>query len=151
METIENVYKVQEICKKFTKAFLGDDIDIFMKMIAKDCVWNIMATSEEFIGIAKVKELADRSVAARNRTKEAHMEFTNKFAGEGQVCIEFIHHAVVLDQWPLCHSKPDSGAVVAINSCIVCQLNKTGMIFRVDEYFDLGQAYSAGTPRQLYS
>jgi hypothetical protein len=148
---MENTYgpnKVSEICDMFVKAFLADDIDHVMEILSDDCEWNIMATDESFIGTVKIKELMDRSVTARKRTKEARMHFLNQFVGEKQFCFEFIHYAVVLDQWPRTISRPDSGSLDEINSCIICRINNNGMIDRVHEYFDLSQSKVA---RQLYS
>jgi ketosteroid isomerase-like protein len=151
MEAVETISKNQELCDKFVKAFLSDDVDTFMKMIAEDCEWFIMATGEKFRGTAKVQELADRSMAARVHTKDTHMEFTNEFAGEEGFCVEYIHRAIVTDKWPSSTNKPAPGTVLAVNICIVCHVNNHGQIDRANEYFDLGQATSPGVERRLYS
>ncbi|MEO6902761.1 MAG: hypothetical protein ABI315_06360 [Bacteroidia bacterium] len=148
---MENTYvpnKVSKTCDRFVETFLADETDALIHLLADDCVWTIMATGECLIGTNKIKKLLDQSVVARKQTKEARLQFLNKFVGEKQFCLEFIHYAVVLDQWPKVVSRPDSGTIDEINSCIVCRINKEGMIDRIHEYFDLSEAKVA---RQLYS
>jgi len=60
---------------RFSEVFLTDDIDGFMELIDDECVWEIMATGEVFVGAAKVRELAERSAAARTHTADLHMRF----------------------------------------------------------------------------
>lgn len=151
---MENTYgpkKVPEICDMFVKTFLADDTEALMNIIADDCEWNIMATGVQVSGITKIKELTAGLVTARARTKGACMELYGRFAGDGRFCVEYIQHVVIADQWPLLAGRAKPGALVSINSCMVCRLNKDGMIDRLDEYFDLGLDTSPKIERQLYS
>jgi hypothetical protein len=49
----------------FKRTFLRDDLDGFMELIGPDCEWTIMATAERFTAAARIRELAQRSMAAR--------------------------------------------------------------------------------------
>lgn len=87
---------IESFVEKFKKVFLGDDLDGFMKLVDREAVWTFMATGEQFHGIDEIRNTAERAMAGRIHTKDLHMEVTNTFSGEDQVCIEYLpqgHHA----------------------------------------------------------
>ncbi|MGC2243411.1 MAG: hypothetical protein WBA06_07290, partial [Candidatus Aquilonibacter sp.] len=49
----------------FTDAMTHEGVDALMRLWAPDGEWVIMATGETFNGLDQIKELANRSVAAR--------------------------------------------------------------------------------------
>jgi len=136
--------------RAFSDTFLTDDIDEFMQLIDQDCGWVIMATGETFRGAGEGRQLAERSVAARKHTKDVHMDFTNLFSTEDQMCLEYAHRAIVTEQWPSASNRPPAGTKVDIKICLVCHV-KDGKFDRIHEYFDLGQVVSLGAVRRLYS
>ena len=140
----------QSFLQAFSDTFLSDDIDGFMQLIDQDCEWVIMATGETFRGAGEVRQLAERSVAARQHTKDTHMEFTNLFTSEDQMCLEYIHRFIVTEQWPSSGDRPPAGTKGNVKICLVCHV-KDSKFDRVHEYFDLGQVVSPGTARRLYS
>jgi hypothetical protein len=68
----------EKLIERFENTFLSVDSDVegFMELIAPDCEWTIMATGEKFNGTEKVRELAQRSVAARTHTEQIQMQST---------------------------------------------------------------------------
>jgi ketosteroid isomerase-like protein len=140
----------QSFLQAFSDTFLSDDIDGFMKLIDQDCEWVIMATGETFRGTGEVRQLAERSVAARKHTKDTHMNFTNLFTSEDQMCLEYIHRFIVTEQWPSSGDRPPAGTKGDVKICLVCHV-KDGKFDRIHEYFDLGQVVSPGTVRRLYA
>ncbi len=96
----------ESFIRAFSDTFLTDDIGGFMKLIDQDCEWVLMATGETFRGTGEVRQLAERSVAARRHTKDDHIEFTNLFTSEDQMCLEYIHRAIVTEQWPSSSNRP---------------------------------------------
>jgi hypothetical protein len=143
--------KVQGICDTFAQVLVANNTTALMKMMTTDCEWNLMASGEQFIGIVKVKEMAERSIASRKHISGSQIALSNKFAGEDQFCIQYVHRAVVTDQWPSSLERLALGTMVAINICIVCHVHKDGKVARTDEYFDLGQLLLWGIERELYS
>ncbi len=140
--------------RKFSDTFLSDDIDGFMELIDRDCEWIIMATGEKFRGQEKVRELAERSVAARKHTKNDHMEFMNLFATEDKMCLEYIHKGIVTEKWPSSSPEhPVAGTEFVLPICLVCHIKQSNKKFdAIHEYFDLGTLTSAGKAQQrLYS
>jgi hypothetical protein len=77
-----------EFFRRFSEVFLSDDIDGFMELVDDECVWEIMATGEVFAGLAKIRELAERFVAARNHTADLHMRFGDHIITEDRMCLE---------------------------------------------------------------
>ena len=55
----------QRFLQVFSDAYLSDDVDRFMQLVDPDCEWVIMATGETFRGANQVRQLAERSIAAR--------------------------------------------------------------------------------------
>jgi hypothetical protein len=96
--------------RRFSQVFLSDDIGGFMKLIDDECVWEIMATGEVFAGAAKVRELAERSVAGRTHTADVHMTFVDHFITDHRMCLEYVHEAIVTDKWPASENRPAVGA-----------------------------------------
>ena len=86
--------------QRFSDTFLTDDIDGFMTLIDPNCSWEIMATGETFNGADKVRELAERSVAARTHNDEAHMTFLSHIVTDDQMCLEYVHEGVITEDWP---------------------------------------------------
>jgi ketosteroid isomerase-like protein len=59
-----------DVVQEFTRCMTTDDIDGIVGLFAEDSEWVIMATGETPRGQDKIRELAARSVAARNHTGE---------------------------------------------------------------------------------
>jgi ketosteroid isomerase-like protein len=140
-----------ELIQTFKKTFLAveSDIDGFMELIDPDCEWTIMATGEKFTGIEKIRELAERSVAARTHTKNIKMDPTVLFATNEYFVIEYLHSAVVTENWPASKNRPVPGTVVNIPICIVAHI-KAEKFYWLHEYFDLATA-SGMQGQKLYS
>jgi ketosteroid isomerase-like protein len=141
---------LESFIRAFNDTFLTDDIDGFMQLIDSDCEWVIMATGETFRGEGSVRQLAERSVAARKHTQDVHMDFTNLFSSEDQMCLEYAHRGIITEKWPSSLQAPPVGTLFDIKICLVCHV-KDGKFDRIHEYFDLGQVVSPGTVRRLYS
>jgi hypothetical protein len=141
----------QEVIEEFKKTFLAVESDIngFMELIDPACVWTIMATGEVFSGFDKVKELAQRSVAARTHTDEIKMEPTSLFTTDDYFVIEYTHKAIVTEEWPASKNRPAPGSVVSIPICIVAHF-KGEKFDWLNEYFDLATA-SGAQGQKLYS
>jgi len=134
----------------FSETFLSDDIEGFMELIDDECVWEIMATGEVFAGAAKVRELAERSVAGRTHTADVHMAFVDHFNTNDRMCLEYVHEAIVTDKWPASKNRPAVGTRVKVPICLVCRL-KNEKFVHIDEYFDLGTAIAGSRNARLYS
>lgn len=136
--------------QRFSDTFLSDDIDGFMTLIDPDCTWEIMATGETFSGAGKVRELAERSVAARTHTDEAHMKFVNHIVTDDQMCLEYVHEGIITEDWPASGDRPAVGSKFELPICLVCQ-SRGGKFIRINEYFDLGTLIGGGRRARLYS
>jgi hypothetical protein len=134
----------------FSETFLSDDLEGFMELIDDECVWEIMATGEVFAGAAKVRELAERSVAGRTHTADVHMAFVDHFNTNDRMCLEYVHEAIVTDKWPASKNRPAVGTRVKVPICLVCRL-KNEKFVHIDEYFDLGTAIAGSRNARLYS
>jgi hypothetical protein len=104
----------ESFIRAFTDTYLTDDIDEFMKLIDQDCEWVLMATGETFRGTGAIRQLAQRSVAARQHTQEEHMYVTNLFTSEDQMCPEYAHRAIVTEQLTTAQDRPSAGTKVDI-------------------------------------
>jgi ketosteroid isomerase-like protein len=135
---------------RFSETFLSDDIDGFMQLIDDDCVWEIMATGEVFTGAAKVRELAERSVAARTHTAELHMRLGDHIITDDRMCLEYVHEGIVTERWPASENRPAAGSRFELPICLVCRLND-GKFVQIHEYFDLGTVIAGGRNARLYS
>ena len=141
----------EKLIQIFKKTFLSveSDIEGFMDLIAPNCEWTIMATGEKFNGAEKIRELAKRSVAARNHTEEIKMQATTLFANDDYFVIEYIHKAIVTADWPASKNRPTPGTVVSIPICIVAHIKEEKFDW-LHEYFDLATA-SGAQGQKLYS
>ena len=110
----------------------------------------IVATGEIFRGTDKVRELAERSVAARKHTSEAHMTFVNHIISEDQMCLEYIHQGIITENWPASGNRPTPGSKFELPICLVCY-TKDQKFVKVNEYFDLGTLIAGGRRVKLYS
>jgi ketosteroid isomerase-like protein len=141
----------QGAVKKFKETFLAvdSDVDGFMELIHPDCEWTLMATGETFKGSAKIRELAERSVAARVHTEKIKMEPTSLFTTEEHFVIEYLHRAIVTADWPASENRPAAGTVLDIPICIVAHF-KGEKLDWLHEYFDLATV-SGKLGQKLYS
>ncbi len=142
-----------ELAKAFTAAFTSDDIEGWKKLLASDGKWKIMATGETFIGIDKMLELANRSVAARKHGDGLGIKPTNVFTNaEGtKLCWEYVHTGIVTDKWPSTSSqRPAPGTKFELPIMLMCEVHE-GKLVEVREYFDLLTLTEAGTAHHLYS
>jgi hypothetical protein len=137
----------------FTAAFTSDDIDSFMKLIDPSCEWVIMATGETFRGLDEIRQLALRSVAARDHSAGLGIKPTNVFANaEGtKLCWEYVHTGVVTDKWPASSAhKPAPGTKFDLPIILMCEILQ-GAFVKIREYFELLTLLEPGTPHRLYS
>ena len=86
-----------DLVQAFTVAFTTDNVEDFYKLIAPEAEWVIMATGETFRGLDQIKDLAVRSVAARDHPVGMGIKPFNIFTNaEGtRLCWEYVHTAVV--------------------------------------------------------
>ncbi|MBV8346239.1 MAG: hypothetical protein JOZ49_01515, partial [Mycolicibacterium sp.] len=100
--------------QQFTAAMTTEDVDALVKLFLDDPAveWTIMATGETFRGRAAIKELAERSVAARNHPGQIGIKRTHVFTNtEGtQLCWEYVHTGVVTNNWPASENRPVAGS-----------------------------------------
>jgi len=136
----------------FTAAFTSDDIESFMNLIAPDIAWVIMATGETFRGLDQIRQLATRSVAARNHTDGLGIKPTNVFtnADGTKLCWEYLHTGVVTDKWPASSDKVAPGTKFDLPIILMCDIRQ-GKLVKIREYFDLLTLIEPGTPHRLYS
>ncbi len=153
MKTNPNPAPGTGFVQAFTAAFTSDDIKSFMNLIAPDGEWVIMATGETFRGLDQIRQLATRSVAARNHTDGLGIRPTNVFSNAGgtKLCWEYVHTGVVTDKWPSSSAqKPAPGTKFDLPIMLMCEIRQ-GKLVKVREYFDLLTLTEAGTPHRLYS
>jgi hypothetical protein len=141
----------EKLIETFKKTFLPaeSDIDGFMELIAPGCEWTIMATGEKFTGTEKIRELAERSVAARTHTEDVKMEPATLFATGDYFLVEYLHRAIVTEKWPASNNQPAPGTELRIPICIVGHI-KAEKFDWLHEYFDLASA-SGMQGQKLYS
>jgi hypothetical protein len=106
-----------------------------------------MATRETFRGIEQIRKAAEKAMAGRIHTKDLHMELTNLFSGEGQVCIEYLHRGLILEHGTITGSAA-AGTEIAVPICITMYI-KDGKFDRFNEYLDL--ATFSGVKQHLFS
>ena len=145
--TMDSQHDTESFAQKFKKIYLGDDLDGFMQLVDKDAVWTFMATGEKFQGIEQIRKAAEKAMAGRIHTKDLHMELTNLFSGEEQVCIEYLHRGIMPEHSTITGS-PAPGTEIAIPICITMHV-KNGKFDRFDEYLDL--ATLSGVKQHLFS
>ena len=151
-DTKSNPAPGADFVQAFTAAFTSDDIENFMKLIDASCEWAIMATGESFRGLDQIRQLAIRSVAARNHTDGLGIKPTNVFtnADGTKLCWEYVHSGVVTHKWPSSSQKPAPGTKFDLPIMLMCE-TRQGKLVKVREYFDLLTLTEAGTPHHLYS
>ncbi len=146
------IINTADMVKAFTKAFTSDDIESFLKLIAPECVWTIIATGETFRGLDEIKQLALRSVAGRDHPTGMGIKPTNIFTNaEGtKLCWEYIHTGVVTAQWPSSTQRPNPGTKIELPIVLICEILQ-GKIVNVREYFDLRTVTEPNIKHLLYS
>jgi ketosteroid isomerase-like protein len=140
----------QRVIQRFKETFLvpDSDIDGFMELVDKDCEWVLLATGETFRGTSQIRQLAERSKAARTHSSEIKMEPTTLFATEDYFVIEYTHNAIATANWTTPSNKPAPGEILRIPICIVAHF-KGEKFDRIHEYFDLLTV--SGKQGKLYS
>jgi len=141
-----------DLVQAFTVAFATDNVEDFYKLIAPEAEWVIMATGETFRGLDQIKDLAVRSVAARDHPVGMGIKPVNIFTNaEGtRLCWEYVHTAVVTDQWPSSADRPAVGTKISVPIILSCEI-RDGKIVKAREYFDMWSLVDPGTPHHLYS
>lgn len=141
-----------DLVQAFTAAMTTDDVDSFYKLIDPNAEWIIMATGETFRGLEQIKQLASRSVAARDHTDGLGIKPFNVFtnAAQTRLCWEYVHTAVVTDKWPSSTHKPTPGSKIDMPILLSCEI-RDGKISKVREYFDMWSIVDPGVPHHLYT
>jgi hypothetical protein len=80
-------------------------------------------------------------------TKDLHMELTNMFTGDEQMCIEYLHRGIMPERSTITGS-PAVGTKIAVPICLTLHI-KDGKFDKVDEYLDL--ATLSGVKQHLFS
>ncbi len=138
----------ESFVKRFSQVFLSDDIEGMVDLMDKDCEWAIMATGESFHGPEQVRKLAERSVAARQHTKDVHMDFKNLFSTEDQMVLEYVHRGIITGSNDISVNLPKEGMEFVLPICLVCHV-KNGKFDRINEYFDVSTLI--GAQKKMYS
>jgi ketosteroid isomerase-like protein len=141
-----------DLAEVVTKAMTSDDIESMVNVFAPDGEWVIMATGETFCGYDQIRQLAMRSVAARDHTAGLGIKPTNVFTNfEGtKLCWEYVHTGVVTDKWPASSHKVAPGTKFDLPIILMCEIHQ-GKIVTIREYFDLLTLLEPDTPHRLYS
>ncbi len=141
-----------DLVQAFTEAMTHEDIEGIIELWAPDGEWLIMATGESFRGVDQIRQLAIRSVAARNHPPGMGLLPFNVFTNpEGtRFCWEYVHKAVVTDKWPASTNRPASGTKIEIPIVLICEISQRKLV-KLREYFDLQTVTEPGTTRRLYS
>lgn len=141
-----------DLAQAFTHAMTHEDIESMLNLFAPDGEWVIMATGETFRGLDQIRQLATRSVAARVHKAEMGLLPFNVFTNPDatKLCWEYVHKAVVTDQWPASTHRPAPGTIVEIPIVLICEISQ-GKLVKIREYFDLLTTTEPGIPHRLYS
>ena len=141
-----------DLVRAFTDAMTSADIESIVNLFAPDCEWMIMATGERFCGRDKIKQLATRTVAARDQPEGFGIKPVNVFTNpEGtKLCWEYVHSAVITEKWPSSTRRPAVGTKFELPIILMCEIRE-GKLVKVREYFDMLSAVEPGTPHRLYS
>jgi ketosteroid isomerase-like protein len=134
----EEMPQAGSVIQKFRTPLPGDDVDEFMQLVDKDAVWTFMATGEKFRGPDQIRMCAERAIAGRLHTKDKHVEVTNLFSTEDQLCIEYLYRPVVPE-----HGTASAGTEIGVPTCITMHV-KNGKFDRFNEYVDMA-TFSAAT------
>ena len=140
------------LVQAFTDAMTHEGVEALMRLWAPDGEWVIMATGETFRGHDQIRQLATRSVAARDHTAGLGIKPTNVFTNdEGtKLCWEYVHTGVVTDKWPASSNKVSPGTKFDLPIILMCDICQ-GKLVKIREYFDLLTLLEPGTPHRLYS
>ncbi len=149
---IKETMSAEDFVKAFTEAMTHEGIESMMKLWTANGVWEVMATGEKFSGLDQIRQLAERSVAARNHgSGEGLLPFNVFTNAEGTKLIwEYVHKGEVTDHWPASTKKPAVGTKFELPIVLVCEM-KDSKFTMIREYFDLLTLTEAGTPHHLYS
>jgi len=141
-----------DFTRAFTRAMVQEDIEGVLGLIAAEGEWIIMATGETFRGTDEIREMAIRSVAARDHQDGTGIEPTNVFTdAEGtKICWEYVRTGVVAELWPASPHKPAAGTKYELPVMLMGEIVQ-GKLVKIREYFDLLTIVEAGTQHQLYS
>ncbi len=141
-----------ETIEAFTQAMTHEDIDGLMKLWEPDGEWEVMATAETFKGLEEIRQLASRSVAARDHPPgEGLLPFNVYNNWEGtKFCWEYVHKGVVTDKWPASTHKVAPGTSFVLPIVLICEIHE-GKLVKIREYFDLLTLLEPDTPHKLYS
>ncbi len=141
-----------DLVQAFTHALTHEDLESIINLFAPDGEWVIMATGETFRGLDQIRRLATRSVAARVHKAEMGLLLFNVFTNPNatKLCWEYVHKAVVTDQWPASTHRPAPGTLVEIPIVLICEISQ-GKLVKIREYFDLLTTTEPGIPHRLYS
>ncbi|MFY9747619.1 MAG: nuclear transport factor 2 family protein [Acidobacteriaceae bacterium] len=141
-----------DLAQIVTEAMTSDDVESMVNAFAPDGEWVIMATGETFRGYDEIRQLATRSVAARDHTEGLGIKPTNVFTNsEGtKLCWEYVHTGVVTDKWPASSHKVAPGTKFDLPIILICDIRQ-GKLVRIREYFDLLTLLEPDTPHRLYS
>jgi limonene-1,2-epoxide hydrolase len=136
----------------FTDAMTHEGVEALMQLWAPDGEWVIMATGETFTGRDQIEQLANRSIAARTHGPGQGLLPFNVFtnADGTRLCWEYVHKAVVTDQWPASTNRPAPGTTVEIPIVLICEIAENKLT-KIREYFDLTTFTEPGVHRKLYS
>ena len=118
-----------------------------MQLVDKDAVPTLMAAGETFRGIEGIRKAAEKAMACRIHTKDLHMELTNLFSSEEQVCIEYLHRGIMPEHGTIAGSAA-AGTEIAVPICITMHI-KDGKCDRFNEYLNL--ATFSGVKQHLFS
>src|SRR5271155_2440652 len=96
------------LIEEFTRCMTTDDVDSIVPLFSEDAEWVLTATGETFRGHDKIRELAMRSIAARNHVGERGIHPFDVFANADgtRLCWEYVHTAIVTNDWPASKNRP---------------------------------------------
>ena len=138
----------ESFIKKFSEVFLSDDIEGMVDLMDKGCEWTIMATGEVFRGPEQVRKLAERSVAARQHTRDVHMDFKNLFSTDEQMVLKYVHRGIITTSNDISVKLPKAGVKFMLPIRLVCHV-KNGKFDKINEYFDVSTLIDA--QKKMYS
>jgi len=146
---------VRQLVAEFTDAMTTDDVETVVHLFNDDPTveWVMMATGESFQGRDAIRQLAQRSKAARSHTDELGIKPTCVFTNaEGtQLCWEYVHDGIVTDNWPSSSAhRPAPGTKFELPIVLVCDV-RDGKLQKLREYFDLNTLLEAGRRQRLYA
>ncbi len=152
MTDINNKDLEPDVVQVFTHCMTTDDVDGIMNLFVEDSEWVIMATGETFRGRDQIRQLATRSVAARDHPEGMGILPFNVFTNrEGtKFCWEYVHKVLVTDKWPSSTRVPAPGTKGEIPIVLICEISQNKIV-KIREYFDLLTVTEPGIQHRLYS